>query len=337
MKIALGHRIQTGPWGGGNRFAASLAQALLDRGDQLVFTLDHQDIDLILLVDPRSRNPAVPFTPGQVFRYRRHHPKVRVLHRINECDQRKGTRSMNVRLKLANYVADHTVFISRWLSGLDLWRRDGGSSVIMNGADETIFNSVGHVPWDGNEPIRLVTHHWGGHALKGLDIYQRLDAALEAPPWKNRLAVTYIGNLPDSADFRCIRHLPPLDGEKLAQELRRHHFYVTGTQNEPAGMHHIEGALCGLPLLFRNSGALPEYCSPYGVSFQGPDDVLEALKRLISEHATYQQALAQYPYTSKRMVAEYLELIDRLVGEKTPASRSAWRDPIAALLVQILW
>ena len=34
-------------------------------------------------------------------------------------------------------------------------------------------------------------------------------------------------------------------------------------------MHHIEGALCGLPILFRNSGSLPEYCKKYGVSFDG--------------------------------------------------------------------
>jgi len=30
--------------------------------------------------------------------------------------------------------------------------------------------------------------------------------------------------------------------------------------NEPEEMRHIEGAMCGLPLLLRNSGALLKYC-----------------------------------------------------------------------------
>ena len=36
-------------------------------------------------------------------------------------------------------------------------------------------------------------------------------------------------------------------------------------------MHHIEGALSGLPLIFRKSGALPEYCSDYGIEFIDDD------------------------------------------------------------------
>ena len=49
-------------------------------------------------------------------------------------------------------------------------------------------------------------------------------------------------------------------GKELANELRKHDIYITGSKNEPSGNHHMEGALCGLPILYVNSGALPEYC-----------------------------------------------------------------------------
>ena len=32
-------------------------------------------------------------------------------------------------------------------------------------------------------------------------------------------------------------------------------------------MHHIEAVLSGLPVIYKNSGALPEYCKNFGVSF----------------------------------------------------------------------
>ena len=63
----------------------------------------------------------------------------------------------------------------------------------------------------------------------------------------------------------------------LAAELKRHHAYVTGSMNEPGGNHQNEGALCGLPLLYRRSGCMPEYCAGFGIDFAGVDEVPAAL------------------------------------------------------------
>ena len=37
-------------------------------------------------------------------------------------------------------------------------------------------------------------------------------------------------------------------------ELKKHDIYITASENEPSGNHHMEGALCGLPILFKDSG-----------------------------------------------------------------------------------
>lgn len=330
MKLAIGYHIQDGPWGGGNQFARALAAAAQARGDEVCYSLRDPDIDLILLTDPRGRSPQISFDAGTVLRYLiGRNPRALVAHRINECDERKGTRQMNRLLKRANYVADHTIFIASWLRDLDLWTGEGPSSVILNGADPSIFNDRDDRAWDGAGPLRLVTHHWGGNHLKGLDIYQALDRLCADASRPVRLEFSYVGNLPAGAKLPATRLVEPLSGAALADEIAAHHVYVTGSQNEPAGMHHIEGALCGLPLLYRESGALPEYCAGFGVGFRGVEDFAPALERMIADYPARRAAMAGYPHTAERMTAGYLALFDRMLGEREAllAARRLWRNP----------
>lgn len=330
MKIAIGYHIQDGPWGGGNAFAQSLKSALLARGDRVVSTLEEPDIDLILLTDPRGRSPQVSFHAGTILRYLlTTNANAVVVHRINECDERKGTRNMNRILRRANYVADHTVFIATWLKDLGVWRNESTSSMILNGADSNIFNDADYRSWSGVEPLKLVTHHWGGNRLKGADIYEALDRMLDKPEWRGRLQFSYVGNIPAGTKLPNTRHVPPLSGNALAREISSHHVYLTGSVNEPGGMHHIEGALCGLPLLYRNSGALPEYCSEYGIGFDDVDGFLNALKRMMSDYSCYRESMLTYEYTARRMCQGYLSLFDELVATRanTVTRRQLWRDP----------
>ena len=318
MKLALGMRLRQGPWGGGNRFAQSLVEGLGAEGIDVVDSLDAPDIDVILLTDPRKGSQSASFQDGDIARYLLlRNRRAIVIHRVNECDERKGTTGVNRRLMDANHLVDYTVFISSWLRNLlvaqGLPCRSHG--VILNGADRRVFHPGGHRTWDGKEPLRLVTHHWGGNWNKGFDIYQRIDQLMAAEPWRGRVAFTYVGNLPEGFRFENAVHVQPLDGTVLADELRRHHVYLTATQNEPAGMHHSEGANCGLPLLFRDSGALAEYCQGYGVMFSG-DDFEDKLSEMVESYATWGEKIRAYPHDSKKMVTGYLDLIKGLYWQR---------------------
>lgn len=338
MKIAFGQRLVDGAWGGGNRFVKALAEASRERGDEAVYGLADDDIDIALITDPRAGNPALAFTPGAVMRrILAGDCRLLVVHRINECDERKGTHTMNQRLRLANYAADHTVFISTWLRELPVWRREGPSSVILNGADARLFDAQAYRPWSGAGALRLVTHHWGAHARKGFDVYARIDALLGERGWRERFAFTYVGNLPPGFAFANARHVPPLDGAPLAAELGRHHVYLTASINEPAGMHHIEGALSGLPLLYRKSGALPEYCAGFGEEFVGADDFPAALEAMAANYRRWQARMAAYPHTARRMCAAYLALFDDLMARRDSivAARRPWRSLSALALTQV--
>ena len=341
MKVAIGYRIQEGPWGGGNRFVAALIEALGARGHEVVHDLSDDDIDVVLIIDPRARNPSTAFTPGQIVRYLMwRNPRAVVVHRVNECDERKNTRTMNLRLRLANACADHTVFVGSWLRELPTWRDKDRrrTSVILNGADTDIFHQNGHRRWDGEETLRLVTHHWGGHWMKGFDVYQRLDRMLAEPRWRGRVAFTYIGNLPAGFRFESARYLAPLTGGALADELRRHHVYLTASINEPGGHHQSEGAMCGLPLIYRDSGCLPEYCDGFGVKF-GPDGFEAALERMMGEYDRWAAAVAAYPHTARRTTAAYITLFSDLTARRDEIvrARRLGARPIAFLLNQLAW
>jgi glycosyltransferase involved in cell wall biosynthesis len=338
MIIAINQQPYDGPWGGGNRFLQSIVFALSQRGHQVVHRLSGQ-IDIILMVETRLRSPGVTFDAGGILRYLATHPDTLVVHRINECDERKGEKFITHKLLRANYAADFTVFVGSWLKDLPAWKNYPAtrSHVILNGADTRIFHANGFVPWNGQGQIRIVTHHWGAHPNKGFDVYNRIDELLETPDFSKIFAMTYIGKLPKDFEFRNIKHIQPLNGVALADALRGHHAYVTGSINEPGGNHQNEGALCGLPILYRDSGCMPEYCDGYGLKYQGVADIELALTDFFNHYDDYAQKIKLYPHTASKMSdvwCAYFEGIYKTRAEITKA-RNIWRNPFLLFRNQI--
>lgn len=326
-------KLQEGPWGGGNQFGVALKQEFVRRGIGVVHHLDDKDLDFILLCEPRKRLKISAYTDREIFKYlARMNHRALVIHRINECDERKGTQGVNARLLRANLCADHTVFVSEWLRQLFTGQGFEGrsSSVILNGSDRAIFHAEGHRPWDGREPLRLVTHHWSGHWMKGFDIYQRIDEMLGDPAMAARYAFTYIGNTPKDFTFKHSRYIEPTSGKALADLLRGQHVYVTASRNEPCGHHQNEGANCGLPVLYLESGGIPENVRGFGLGFT--EENFEArLEEMRSRYAEFQARMGAFDRTSDRMAEEYYRLLmeldgrrEELIAARRPLRRLRW-------------
>ena len=224
---------------------------------------------------------------------------------------------MNRYLARANKVADHTIFISNFLEHLFISKglfHNKNHSVIRNGADSGVFNKHGKKKWNGRSPIKVVTHHWGANYNKGFDVYRKLDSIKTINGKK--VEFSYIGRVPDNFKFRNCKVIAPLDGKELSKELKSNHIYITGSINEPAGMHHIEGAMCGLPLLFRNSGALPEYCGDFGVMFDGSEDLKKKFAELLENYEYYFDRIGKYPYNAYFMCERYREIFLELLEKR---------------------
>ena len=319
MKVAIGMKLRRGPFGGGNQFGNALKSYLESRGDTVVDNLDDPDIDIIMMTDPRTSLLSCAFGPVEILDYLQRKPDTIVVHRINECDERKGTTLVNRILARSNSIADHTVYIATWL--IDLFKNQGlefteNYSVVLNGAEPKHFYPDSGKPEELSQPVRLVTHHWGGFWEKGWDIYLKLDKLISADKYRGKLEFHYIGNPLDGIRTENIIFHPPASGKELGELLNKNDIYVTGSMNEPAGMHHIEGALCGLPLLYRNSGALPEFCRGYGVMFNGVDDFESALDELIENYAFYKKKIKEYDNTCEKMCSGYYDVFVDLLNRK---------------------
>jgi len=315
MKISFGSEIVTGPWGGGNLFLINLKNYLTSNGHQVVFGLDDKDVDIILFTDPRTgRGSTSLISSKDVKKYKRHINKnVKVIQRINECDERKNTKKINKLYLKSSEVADHVVFVSEWLRKiyLDLGMEKEKTSVIMSGSDTLIFNSIGATKKPVNRKFKVLTHHWSSNWMKGFELYLQLDKKLSEPTLKNKIEFTYIGNVDKKYEFSNTNILQPLSGLELAEEIKNHDIYITGSLNEPSGNHHIEAALCGLPILYFNSGGIPEYCQDYGLEID-IENFEEKILYMIDYYDIFKNKMKNYPFKSEKMSSNYLKLFNNL-------------------------
>lgn len=310
-RVAFSMRPVGGPWGGSSVFVSQLAACLRRRGYDVGFDLAGP-VDIVVLVDPRVEGPK-RFGVEEIVAYREQHPGLRVLHRINECDQRKGTRFMDDLLREANRVADYTVFISRWLRDHHVARWFDPARphrVIYNGADPRVFHPIGGTPYDGREAFRLVTHHWSANPLKGFDVYAEVDRLI-AEGRLPGVELRVIGRWPVGLAWRAARTWPPTHGADLATRLRAGHAYLTASRWEPGGMHHVEGAQCGLPLLYHeDGGGIVEAGHRYGIGYR--EDVAGAIRAMRDGYAALRErVLAEMP-SGDRMCLEYADVVQWL-------------------------
>ena len=311
-------KLQPGSWGGGNQFGQTLVETLVERGVEVSFDLSSPDLDLIILAEPRDNLRISAYTDRDVLKYLRTvNSRAIVVHRVNECDERKGTTSVNRMLQRANLCSDHTVFVSNWLKDLHLrgGMRCKSHTVILNGSDRTLFNSLGYRRWNNKERLKLVSHHWSSHWMKGFDIYEELDSLLSSDHYRRRFSFTYIGNIPQGFRFRNSTYVKPTHGHALANLLASHHVYLTASQNEPGGHHQNEGASCGLPILYRESGCLPEYCEGFGVGF-AKENFKQRLESIIEQYDYFAHRMADYPHSSQQTGEQYLDLFVELLSRR---------------------
>jgi len=338
LKVSIGANIVEGPWGGGNLFFKNLSNYLISQGHKVVYNLDDPDIDIILLTDPRKSSESSAYTHIEIYEYVKSiNSEALVIHRINECDERKNTIGLNKFLINANMVADSTVFVSDWL--MKLFHKQGikvkENHVILSGSDKKIFNREGFKPLIQNQKIKIVTHHWGTNKNKGFDIYYLLDELAGKAEYKNIFQFTYIGKLPKKHKFKNSEIISPLSGKDLARELKSNNLYITASINEPSGNHHIEAAQCGLPILYIDSGGITEYCKDFGVAYT-KENLIEKINYVKNNYEDYYEKMIYYSNSSDSMVREYENLMLRLIKNKETVLKNRNLDKIKKLYINNL-
>ena len=318
MKISIGTKVVEGPFGGGNNFLKNLIIFLKDQGHDVIDHLRDDDIDIILLTNPLIDSETSTYNNFDINFYTKFkNPKAITFQRINECDERKGTTGINTKLSKFNKFIDINIFVSSWLKdnfrNFSLYSKE--SYIIKGGPSEKIFNTIDKKFWDKKQRLKIVTHHWSSNYMKGYGVYKSLDELLEKDNMKKQYEFTFIGNLPKDIQFSNSRVLKPLHGLSLAQELKSHDVYLTASLNEPSGNHHMEGAMCGLPILYIKSGALPEYCGKYGIEFNNKN-LENSLQEMSKNYSKFKDRLNSYPYSFNYAAKQYIDLFDDAIKRK---------------------
>lgn len=314
VTVGISMRPAHGPWGGSSVFVHQFERALKRYGFDVTYRLG-EGVDLIVIVDPREDLQAKTLGLAQIRAYKKQYPHVKVLHRINECDKRKNTHFMDGLLEDANKIADHTVFISSWLRGyfIERWFDPGRPhEVIYNGADPTHFHPVGSACYQPGRTMRVVTHHWSDNPMKGFPVYKQLDNMI-ADGELEGFELWIIGRWPKEIRWRAAKTFPPATGTKLADLLRQCHLYITASLWEPCGMHHIEGAQCGLPLVYHeDGGGIVEAGRKYGIGFR--DDLKGVLLEAKRWYVELKDRVLNNMPSGEKMISAYLKIIQSLTA-----------------------
>ncbi len=331
MKISIGSKIIDGPFGGGNEFLKNLTNYIEKKGHTVVNSLVDDDIDIILLTNPLFDSATSTFNNIDIEYYLTFkNNNSLVFQRFNECDERKNTNHVNKKLIKSNRQVDMNIFVSDWLKHLfeNLGVNKEKNFSILGGPSGKKFNSTNKIYWTKNKSLKIVTHHWSSNFMKGFDIYSKLDSLVKNNNLDFKIEFTYIGNIPDNVNFKNTSVVSSMRTEKISNELKKHDIYITGSINEPSGNHHMEGAMSGLPILYRDSGGLPEYCKEFGVEID-IENIEESILLIVNQYDHLVNKLKKYPFTFEFAAKEYLSLFssslenrEEIVNKRVPRGKA---------------
>jgi glycosyltransferase involved in cell wall biosynthesis len=310
--VAINLAPRSGSWGGANQWTTQLSRWLTYHGWSVRYDLKKRP-DIIVMTHT-GLAAGTNFGVREILEFRKKYPNVPCLHRINDNDLRKESSTMNDFLAESNAVADHTIFVSRWLRdhhAAHWFDASKPHSVITPGADPRFFHPIGNLPLLTFEPLRLVTHHWSDHWKKGFDVYQKIDEWIAAQSTK-KYELWIIGRWPKEIEWKSARTVAPQSGQKLAELLRQCHGYVSASRYEPGAMHVAEGLQCGLPLLYHpESGGTVEQGLRYGMQME--ENLETTLSRFAQQLPMLRAKLLTDPPSGSKMAFQYHELLQRII------------------------
>ena len=203
-------------------------------------------------------------------------------------------------------------------------RRD---AVIYNGRNPIFFNpyvskddsvlAVGRL-WDAGRQVSLLTQHM--HPLPVCIVGS--DTPVPAPKIPIRADVKL------STDIACVALKGPQTEAQLRTLYSRAAIYAATSRYEPFGMAALEAALSRCAIIANDIASFREIWGDAALYFRANDatSLAEAIRRLSEErdlcrgyaNRAYQRARERF--TAKRMIDEYLELYESLLGVESAAA-----------------
>jgi glycosyltransferase involved in cell wall biosynthesis len=295
--LAVFHEFHPPPYGGGNQFLLALVRELERRGVSV-------ETNRLSGRTPSCLYNSFNFDFARLRRFAR--GGVRMVHRVDgPIGAYRGFDDGTDRriVRINDELADATILQSRY--SLEKHRELGlelrNPVVIHNAVDSAIFHApTRREPLTGRR-LRIVASSWSDNPRKGADVLEWLDRNLDFAEYE----LTFVGRT--QARFGRVAVVGPLPSEAVAEVLRSHDVFLTGSLDDPCSNALLEALACGLPAAYRRSGGHPELVGDGGIGFDEPEELPGVLGRL-REELEERRAAIRVPALGE--VAErYLEVL----------------------------
>jgi len=232
-------------------------------------------------------NPQIVFSIRKLFAYKKNNPKVPIIARLDgPIISIRDTDSVvdKIFFFLIKNFFDGVIYQSNWSlkknRSLGLGEQKY-ETLIHNGSDQNIFYPKEDKTTKG--PIKIICTSWSPNLSKGFGIYKYLDESLDF----KKYSFEFVGNTP--YEFKNIVHTEPLGHKEMSDKLRSSDIFITASENDPCSNSLIEGLSCGLPAVVLNGGGHPELVGSGGVTFEGKEDVIQAIDKVADNIRGYKK------------------------------------------------
>jgi len=303
FKIHLLNLLTNQPYGGSNQFLRNIKANFIARelytdspqAADIIFTDSYQTLDKFIDLKKQYPHKHFALRLGPIFHLHRG-ARWKILDKlVIDC---------------ANTIADSVIFQSHWShqESVRLGFANSQYTIIGNAADPNLFYPKKSTV-QLNQKVRLVAASWSSNQNKGFDIFQYLDDQLDF----EKFEMTFIGNTPVA--FKNIQVIEPLHTSQLAQVLRQHDIFITGTKDDACSNSISEALSSGLPVVALKSGGNEEIMAQHGALFTSQRDVLSAINTITQDLETYRSRIS-IP-TLSAIADQYVDIFKAALG-RTP-------------------
>lgn len=310
-KVYLNRKPVEGPWGGGNKSVKLLAKMIEEDSElKLTYSLKEEDIDVILCIDPKPDSEGIWYQDFLNYKKTKN-SNVKIIQRVGDL----GTHRSQEITKLVYdtiHMSDHVIFPSDWARKAITFQKKNYSIILNQPLVEFYSDAEDKKEISQESKIRLVTHHWSNNPKKGFEIYSKLGAAIkEKTEGYENIEFTYIGRWNKDFSSNGIKLIEPISAKEIAAELIKHDVYITASILEAGANHVLEAMACNLPVLYRQGGgSIDEYCSLYGISYAGFEDLLESIQHMEKNYAFHKESVEKRPKISlENQIRRYVSII----------------------------
>ena len=309
LKISISHKPTYSAYGGGNNFIWYMDRFLKSRGINVQYTLDNNDIDIILLINPIGKQGKIDvYALDEALDYKKNINKnVKIILRVNNTSiARHSTVFTDERVLDAIQKVDHNIFVSNWC--YDYYKKVGycndNYDIIISGVDTKLFMfNKKYDDINKLDQIKLVTHHCSTNNNKGKSTYEYIINNIHK---YDNITFTYIGDCDFESNDK-VNVIKLCDRYKISKELQNHNMYISASKFESCPMHILEALSAKLPVVYnRNLGGGTEIIYKYGagVLYRDVEDIFD---KILMINETYKQ----YRSKIKRDIIDYNNIFEK--------------------------